>query len=33
MNHKTIISMLEEIKVMFPEEYKKIIKSLELNKK
>ena len=33
MNHKSIIAMLEEIKLMFPEEYKKIIKSLELNKK
>ena len=33
MNYKTILQMLEEIKVMFPEDYKKIIKGLELNKK
>ena len=33
MNYKTMILMLEEIKVMFPEDYKKIIKGLELNER
>ena len=33
INYKTILQMLEEIKVMFPEDYKKILRDLELNKK
>jgi|TARA_B100000073_G_scaffold230269_1_gene192220 hypothetical protein len=32
MNYKTILHMLEEIKVMFPEDYKKIIRNLEAKK-
>ncbi len=32
MNYKTILHMLEEIKIMFPEDYKKIVRSLESNK-
>ncbi len=33
MNYKTMILMLEEIKVMFPEDYKKILRDLELNER
>ena len=33
MNYKTILQMLEEIKVLFPDDYKKILRDLELNKK
>jgi len=31
MNYETVIQLLKKIKIVFPEDYKKIIKSLELD--